>query len=236
MRCWIDTDVGYDPDDAITLLCAAAHPGIELVGVSTVDGELAYRAEQARLLVPDVPVFEGLPLPDAVADVDALLAIGPFTHVAELARLGALPPRLALMGGTRRPTEHLGVVYEVDHNIERDIPAAREVLASTSGATITTLDVTATLKCTPQERAAMAAAHPVLAPMLGRWDHVLCVHDPCAFLALCGEPGITTERVKVAIDADGRLVDDPGAREHEVVVAADRDAVVARVLELLTRR
>lgn len=233
MRCWIDTDVGYDPDDAITLLCAAAHPDVELIGVSTVDGELEYRAAQARLLVPDVPVFEGPPPPDAVAQADALLAIGPWTHVAELARLGALPPRVSLMGGTRRPTEHLGITYVVDHNIERDVPAARETLRRTTGALVTTLDITATLKCTPDEEARMAAACPPLAPMLARWDHVLCVHDPLAFLALCGEPGIATTRITVAIDMDGRLVDDPDGVDHEVVTAADRDAVVARVLELL---
>ena len=38
VRLWIDTDIGDNPDDAVALLCAAAHPDVELVGVSTTGG------------------------------------------------------------------------------------------------------------------------------------------------------------------------------------------------------
>ena len=58
MRLWIDTDVGDDPDDAIALLCAAASPAVELVGVSTVDGDRDRRAALAHAIV-DAPVFAG---------------------------------------------------------------------------------------------------------------------------------------------------------------------------------
>ena len=56
MRLWIDTDVGDNPDDAVALLCAAAHPDIELVGVSTTGGQTEWRAELARQLVDAVVV------------------------------------------------------------------------------------------------------------------------------------------------------------------------------------
>ena len=54
MRLWIDTDVGTNPDDAVALLCALAHPEVDLVGVSTVGadataGMLAMRiAEESK--------------------------------------------------------------------------------------------------------------------------------------------------------------------------------------------
>ena len=58
MRLWIDTDVGTNPDDAVALLCAAAHSDVDLVGVSTVDGDTEWRAEIGRTLV-DAPVVPG---------------------------------------------------------------------------------------------------------------------------------------------------------------------------------
>jgi len=50
VRLWIDTDVGTNPDDAVALLCAAGHRDVDLVGVSTVDGDTEWRAEVARAL------------------------------------------------------------------------------------------------------------------------------------------------------------------------------------------
>lgn len=68
MRMWIDTDVGSDVDDALTLAWALRHPGVELVGVSTVFGDVALRTRIARELCaragsPDVPVVTGLGVP-----------------------------------------------------------------------------------------------------------------------------------------------------------------------------
>ena len=69
MKVWIDTDVGGDIDDALTLLLALASPEVELVGVSTVFENTLARAEIAKTLLsmggrPEVPVYagEGLPL------------------------------------------------------------------------------------------------------------------------------------------------------------------------------
>jgi len=68
MRLWIDTDIGSDVDDALTLAYAIRHPGIELVGVSTVFGDVALRTRIAHELLaradaPEVPVVTGLGAP-----------------------------------------------------------------------------------------------------------------------------------------------------------------------------
>ncbi len=68
MRIWIDTDVGTDVDDALTLAYALRHPDLELVGVSTVFGDVELRSDIARGVlkaadVTDVPILSGLGVP-----------------------------------------------------------------------------------------------------------------------------------------------------------------------------
>jgi len=68
LRLWIDTDVGSDVDDALTLAYALRHPDIELVGLSTVFGDVALRTRIARELLaragaPNMPVVTGLGAP-----------------------------------------------------------------------------------------------------------------------------------------------------------------------------
>ena len=50
-RIWIDTDIGTDVDDALTLAYVLRPPGFELVGVSTVFGDVALRSRIARALL-----------------------------------------------------------------------------------------------------------------------------------------------------------------------------------------
>jgi purine nucleosidase len=68
MRLWIDTDIGSDVDDALALAYALGHPDLELVGVSTVFGDVELRSQIARALLEragqaDVPVLTGLGKP-----------------------------------------------------------------------------------------------------------------------------------------------------------------------------
>lgn len=68
MRVWIDTDLGSDVDDALALAHALRHPEIELVGVSTVFGDVALRTRLVQALLDaageaDVPVCTGLGKP-----------------------------------------------------------------------------------------------------------------------------------------------------------------------------
>ena len=71
MRIWIDTDIGTDVDDALTLAYTLRHPGFELVGISTVFGDVDLRSDLAIALleksgVPEhreIPVVTGLGVP-----------------------------------------------------------------------------------------------------------------------------------------------------------------------------
>jgi len=51
VRIWIDTDIGTDVDDALALAYVLRHPGFELVGVSTVFGDVALRTRIAEALL-----------------------------------------------------------------------------------------------------------------------------------------------------------------------------------------
>ena len=79
-------------------------------------------------------------------------------------------------------------------------------------------------------------AEPRLELMLAQWrrtrgDVPLCLHDPLALLAVVGEPGIEIERRALSIGRNG-VMRSHGA-PHDIVVAADRHAIVSRVLTLL---
>jgi inosine-uridine nucleoside N-ribohydrolase len=140
------------------------------------------------------------------------------------------------MGGAVRPVVHHGELRVVEHNVGRDEAAARTLLARSRRMLLTPLDVTATITCTREEEQALVRAEPRLEPMLARWrDHVgdvsLCLHDPLALLALAGEPGIEVERRALSIGRNGVMRS--RGNEHDVVIGADRRAIVTRVLALL---
>lgn len=70
-RVWIDTDLGSDVDDALALAYALRHPELEVVGVSTVFGDVDLRTRIAKALLglagsgerPPPPVVTGLGKP-----------------------------------------------------------------------------------------------------------------------------------------------------------------------------
>lgn len=64
----IDTDIGSDVDDALALALAARSPELEIVGVTTVFGDVNLRARIARKILnitlrKDIPVFRGMSEP-----------------------------------------------------------------------------------------------------------------------------------------------------------------------------
>jgi purine nucleosidase len=67
MRVWLDTDLGSDVDDALTLAYVLAHPELQLVGVSTVFGDVALRTRITEAMLAlagvSVPVVTGLGCP-----------------------------------------------------------------------------------------------------------------------------------------------------------------------------
>ena len=250
MRLWIDTDVGTNPDDAVALLCAAAHPDVDLAGVSTVDGDTERRAEIARMLV-DAPVVPGTRL--AVRDVsasgaEALLAIGPLENVARLLAAEALPPRLGVMGGVLRPLRHRGAVQEVEHNFGAEPAATQTVIEHAPGLLVCPLDVTVRMRPSAAETAAMVETAPVLRPMFDDWharqrtagvpeeEAAVRLHDPLALLALVREPVVAVERRSLTVDADGRLCENAGrGRVADVVTDVDVVRATERIVALVAQ-
>jgi inosine-uridine nucleoside N-ribohydrolase len=249
VRLWIDTDVGTNPDDAVALLCAAGHRDVDLVGVSTVDGDTERRAEIARALV-DVPVVSGERL--TVRDVtswraDALLAIGPLENVARLLAAGAPPPRVCVMGGALRPVRHRGAVRDVEHNFGTEPASARAVIEHAPGVLLCPLDVTVRMQPPTAALDDMLDAAPVLAPMLDDWraeqraagvkdDAAVRFHDPLALLALVGEPVVDIERRALTVDPDGRVHEDPGrGRVIDVVTDVDVIRAMERIVDLVAQ-
>jgi inosine-uridine nucleoside N-ribohydrolase len=241
VRLWIDTDVGDNPDDAVALLCAGAHPDLELVGVSTTGGRTEWRAALARELV-DADVVPG-ERPDQVADrfatakADALLAIGPLTNVAALAALGMALPPLTVMGGVLAPIRHRSRLRRVEWNFSRD-PGAAAVVVERTDATIVPLDVTVAMRLDAPVLDRLVTAAPRLAPEIERWtaeqDEPVVLHDPLALLVALAEPFVSTEPRVLSVDpADGTLREGTAGREHAVVVSVDARAAVGRVLGLL---
>jgi inosine-uridine nucleoside N-ribohydrolase len=64
----LDTDIGTDVDDAVALAYLLAHPDCDLLGITTVTGEAARRAELASALClhagkPNIPIVPGAQKP-----------------------------------------------------------------------------------------------------------------------------------------------------------------------------
>jgi purine nucleosidase len=237
VRIWVDTDVGTDPDDAFALLCAAGHPEVEIVGVSTVDADTEWRAGVARRLV-DAPVVAGNALEaDTVraTDPDAVLAIGPLTNVAVLLTAGVRPGRVAVMGGVLTPLEHRSRRFEIEHNFGADPAAVASVLALAPDLLVCPLDVTARLRIPDDQLADYLAVAPILGELSASWTDAVCLHDPLALLALTGEPVLSTRPARLVVDGDGRLSEQHDGRACELVDDVDVAAALARVHELIAR-
>ena len=250
MRVWIDTDIGDNPDDAVALLCAAAHPRVDLVGVSTVDGDHERRAARVHELV-DVPVArgddDGLGRVLGDARPDALLAIGPLTNVASLVADRVELPRLAVMGGLLGTVTHRGARQQLEHNFARDPRAAAVVLGAGAPVLVVPLDVTVAMRLDEAQLGRLVDAAPVLAAEIETWQAGLatagvpadarrvCLHDPLALLALTDPTVVRIERRALDVGDDGRLRESGSAPVQEVVRAVDAPGALDRIVGLLAR-
>ncbi len=106
MRLWIDLAVDADQRDAHDDLfsIAAAHPGVQIVGISVFgDSSTAPDCAQralARCGIADVFVYAGTPDPRALETAEGLLSVGPLTNLAKLAKFGVDLPPLVVMEAT----------------------------------------------------------------------------------------------------------------------------------------
>jgi inosine-uridine nucleoside N-ribohydrolase len=103
-----DTDAGTDIDDLYALALAVAHPGIELLGVTTVAGDARARARLVAKMLrlqgsADVPVLAGADLP-----------LVPAANAGEIAR--------------RHPLTHCDLVERSDPEYDAEYPGAVEFI------------------------------------------------------------------------------------------------------------
>ena len=134
-----------------------------------------------------------------VAGVDGLLAIGPWTHIAELAAKDALPLRVVLMGGLLGPMRYRGKVRRIEHNVGSDPDAAAQLLSSTGNLIVVPLDATARVRASERDERCYVEMIPGFAAQLAAWraedeDRPLVLHDPAALLILLGEQVSRMER------------------------------------------
>jgi inosine-uridine nucleoside N-ribohydrolase len=238
VRLWIDTDAGDHPDDTIALWCAAHADDVDLVGVSTVDGDVGRRAAFVRTVVPDVTVVAGPPPAEALASIDVLLGIGPWTNIAQLADAGALPLRVVLMGGVLGSVRHRGVMVEVEHNVGTDPAAAAFLLATTGNLIVVPLDATARLHASEPDERALIDAIPSLAAQLLAWrekigmDQPIVLHDPAALLVAMGERVARLESRRLEVEPDGVMRASVSGPLQHVVAHIHAETTRERVLAL----
>jgi inosine-uridine nucleoside N-ribohydrolase len=241
-RLWIDTDIGDNPDDAIALACAVRDARTDLVGVSTVDGDVGRRAATARALlralgkVDATTVVAGPPAAAALVDVDVLLAIGPLTNVAAIAP-ERLPRRVVAMGGARTVVNHRGRATEVDHNFACDPAAARLTVERVAQLVLVPLDVTVRTALDDEQTEAIMRAEPALRAPISEWRAQtgarLCLHDPFAYLVALEPTAATTTEQSLRVGDDGALHVDSTGHPRAVVDDLDVAGVVDEVLALL---
>ncbi len=246
MRLWIDTDAGGNPDDTIALWCAARAADVDLIGVSTVDGDVQKRAAYVRRLLPDVDVIAGPPPADRVANAEVLLGIGPWTHVAALADEGALPLRVVLMGGALAPIRHHGELRRVEHNVGADPGAAARLVAGTGNLIVVPLDATARLHAHTRDEKILVASIPGFGEQLDRWRQVrapdrgtgvvpLVLHDVAALFVALGDRVARMETRRLTIEPDGTMRASVDGPIQHVVAHLDGDETRARMRDLAAK-
>ena len=237
MRLWVDTDAGDNPDDTIALWCAGRAADVDLAGVSTVDGDVELRAAFVRPLLPEADVIAGPPPADRVANVDALLGIGPWTHVAGLADQGALPRRVVLMGGALAPIKHRGELRRIEHNVGADPEAAARLLRTTGNLIVVPLDATARLHAHTRDETVLTHSIPGLREQLDVWrqengDVPLVLHDVAALLIALGDRVARMESRRLQIEPDGTMWASVDGPLQHVVAHVDSDETRARMRAL----
>jgi inosine-uridine nucleoside N-ribohydrolase len=238
MRLWIDTDIGDDPDDTVALWCAHQSDDAELIGVSTVDGDVVARAEIVRSLLPGTDVVAGPPPPEKLATVDVLVGIGPWTNIATLADAGALPPRVVLMGGVLGRVRHRDQWQHVEHNVGRDPASAARLLATVGELIVLPLNATARLHIRDHDEELLVGTIPFLGQQLRTWRELhgyvpFVLHDPAAVLIGIGENVERIESKRLQVEPDGTLRASITGPVQQVVAHVDVAATRARVRELV---
>jgi len=129
----LDTDIGSDIDDAVCLAYLLAHPGCELLGITTVTGEAEKRARIASALCKvagkEIPIFPGAETPLLVPQkqpcAQQAVALRNWDHSTSFPRGEAIeflrhtirlhPGEIVLL--TIAPLTNIGLLFTVDPEI-----------------------------------------------------------------------------------------------------------------------
>ncbi len=180
--------------------------------------------------------------PTAVANVDVLLGIGPWTHVAALADEGALALRVVLMGGALAPVKHHGELRRIEHNVGRDPESAARLLRGTGNLIIVPLDATARLHAHARDEKVLVDSIPGFGEQLDRWRQVhapesengevpLVLHDVAALFVALGDRVARMETRRLTIEPDGTMWASVDGPLQHVVAHLDGDETRARMRE-----
>ncbi len=297
----LDTDPGID--DAMAIFYAMADPAVELVGMTTVFGNvytkdgtrnalaLAEMAGQAipvaegaqvplvqppnkpsdfvhgahglgEATVPD-PKASGDPRPahQFIADTLAerpgeivLVAVGPLTNLALALQhhpeITKTVKHVVVMGGAVRTAGN--VTKHAEANIWNDPHAADAVFAADWPVTLVGLDVTETIRCTPEDFAPMRETSPKCGALMNEAAafyfgfhiqqhgvNACFLHDPAAVIAALEPSLFDTDAVPLSVICEGEEIGNTvegmatDRRAVNVCIAADIDAVKTRFLRHL---
>jgi purine nucleosidase len=196
------------------------------------------------------PTDAGAVLAASVEAGAVLVAIGPYTNLAELERQqpGVLADaRVVAMGGWLDPPDAGLPAWgpDRDYNVQWDVQAAREVFAAAGDLTLSTLPVSLKVPLRRRDLAALRDMGPIgrliarqseahaedsgkraLGPAHALLpDDLLNFHyDPLTCAVAVGWPGAVVERRRLSIAMEGpvlRMVDDEDGRPVHVVTDVD---------------
>lgn len=145
LKVLLDTDIGNDIDDAIALAYLLAHPGCQLLGVTTVTGQPELRAMMCSAICQvassDVPIYPGTPAPllaeQRQPTPPQAAALGRWTHRTDFPRGEAIqfmrrvirdnPGEVVLL--TIGPLTNIALLFTLDP----EIPSLLKALAPMCG-------------------------------------------------------------------------------------------------------
>ncbi|WP_417598818.1 nucleoside hydrolase [Pararhodobacter oceanensis] len=227
-------DVGYAAGAAGPLAGAAINEeaihGADGMGGVTLPAPL--RAPEAM----DATAFLAARLMEAPTGALTLLALGPLTNLALLARQApeayARISRIIAMGGTIHERGNMGPYAEF--NMAADPLAAQEVFVGPVPITLIPLDVTRRLRATPDDLDRLAASSTTAATLSADLIRAYFtgnterssrpLHDPCVMLMALEPALFGTDQMRLRVDCEthpGRLIPTEDGARIEVAMRID---------------
>lgn len=213
----LDTDIGTEVDDAITLAYLLAHPNAELVGITTVAGEAVQRARMASALCRaagrDVPIVPGCEKPILNEQIELYAPqaaiLDKWDHQRDFAPNGAVafmqktirdnPGQITLIAIA--PLTNVGLLFAMD----LEIPSLLKGLVMMCGSpTYTRYDGTG------ESMSAMAQSDLIVLGSKGVLENNALI-DPHATSLVYGAP--VKNHVSVGLNVTSRLIQKPQVAE-----------------------